>query len=239
MRYIYFALALGSVVLVNAVPLTAADPAKKGTNQSPPEAVAEAKASKEAEAVHQLHLAYSLIEYGRKNKAPEALITAARILAANGTVELKEKPTHEQPANAPKDKKKDGMDRDNSPRALLEEAKKLSNNNPAIITLANSVELARGAVGGPKRGVETVLALSTDVFRIGFRADEVARVAISGDGDTRLDLYVYDENGNLITSRVGPGDDALASWVPRWTGVFIIKVVNRGLVANRYVIATN
>jgi hypothetical protein len=30
-----------------------------------------------------------------------------------------------------------------------------------------------------------------------------------------VDLYVFDENGNLITSQVGPGDDCLASWVPK------------------------
>jgi len=52
-------------------------------------------------------------------------------------------------------------------------------------------------------------------------------------------IYVYDENGNLVTSQVGPGDDCLASWVPKWSGVFHIKVVNRGLQPNRYVIATN
>ena len=68
---------------------------------------------------------------------------------------------------------------------------------------------------------------------------EVARVALSGDGDTRLDLYIYDENGNPVESQVGPGDDALASWVPLWSGKFTIKVVNRGLLANRYVLVTN
>ena len=36
-----------------------------------------------------------------------------------------------------------------------------------------------------------------DLYKIAFRGGEVARAAVSGDGDTRLDLYVYDENGNL------------------------------------------
>ena len=121
----------------------------------------------------------------------------------------------------------------------LQEAKELSNNNPAVVALANSVELPRGVVGGPKRTVEVVEPLGADVYTFTFRGGEVARAAVSGDGDTRLDLYVYDDNGNLITSQVGPGDDCLASWVPRWTGVFVIKVVNRGLLQNRYVILTN
>ena len=238
MKYTRLALALtGALLLATVAPSTAEE--KKGTNQSAPDAVAKAKSSPEATAVQQLRLAYSLIEYGRKNDAPEALITAARIIAANGTVESKEKPTREKSSDAPKDKKEAKPAPDNSARALLAEAKKLSKNDPAVVALANSIELPRGAVGGPKRTVEVVEALSTDNFKIRFREDEVARVLISGDGDTRLDLYIYDEGGNLITSRVGPGDDALASWVPKWTGVFVIKVVNRGRVSNRYTILTN
>ena len=116
----YSALALGSaLLLVVAAPLMAQD--KTGTNQAPPEAAAKAKPSAEADAVQQLHLAHSLIEYGRKNKAPEALIIAARILAANGTVELKEKPTHEAAPDAPKGEKKDKPAGDISPRALLQD----------------------------------------------------------------------------------------------------------------------
>ena len=112
----------------------------------------------EASAVQQLRLAYSLIEYGRKNNAPEALITAARILAANGTVEMKEKPTQEKLPGTAKDPEEAKKPADNSPRALLAEAKKLSKSNAAVVALANSIELPRGAVGGPKRGVTTVRA---------------------------------------------------------------------------------
>jgi len=238
MRSIYSTLALGSaLLLVVAAPLTAQE--KTGTNQAPPEAAAKAAPSPNADAVQQIHLAHCLIEYGRKNKAPEALITAARILAANGTVDLEQKPTHETAPDAPKGEKKDKPACDNSPKALIEEAKALSNNDAAIVALANSIEISRGAVGGPKRIVEVVEPAQADVYKITFRGGEVARVAVSGDGDTRLDLYVYDENGNLVTSQVGPGDDCLASWVPKWTGVFIIKAVNRGLLPNRYIMATN
>ncbi len=243
MRSVYSTLALASALLLAAIPLLAGGLSrveeKKGTNQAPPEASAKAKPSANAEAVQQLHLAHSLIEYGRKNKAPEALITAARILSSHGTSEMKEKPTHDNPADAPKAEKKEKKEADNSPRALLEEAKKMSNNSPAIVTLANSIELSRGAVGGPKRNVDVVKPLGTDQYRIAFRGNEIARFAVSGDGDTRLDLYIYDEFGNLVTSQVGPGDDCLASWVPRWTGDFIIRVVNRGIVSNRYIVLTN
>ena len=238
MRSIHSALALGSTLLLAVVTHLLAQE-KTGTNQAPPESAAGAKPSAGDDAVQQIHLAHSLIDYGRKNQAPEALITAARILAANGTVALEEKPAHEGAGAAPKGRKKDKAAPDDSPRALLQEAKELAGNSPAVVSLANSVELSRDVVGGVKRTVEIVAPLQADVYKLTFRGGEVARAAVSGDGDTRLDLYVYDENGNLVTSQVGPGDDCLASWVPRWTGTFVLKVVNRGLLPNRYVIVAD
>ena len=230
-----------SLVLTLAVASAApsAGQEKKGTNTAAPEAAAMATMTPEAEAVQRLSLAHGLIQYGRKNKVPEALVTAARILADTSTTELKDKPTR---GVGPKDATtgdKPKPEVDNSPKALLEEAKALSGQNESIVKLANAVEIKRGAVGGPKRTVDVVKALDTDSFQIVFRGGEIAKVAFSGDGDTRLDMYVYDESGNLVASQVGPGDDALSSWLPRWTGPFVIKVVNRGRVSNRYVIVTN
>ena len=168
MKSIFVALALGSALLLANAVAPAADE-KKGTNQAPAQDAAKAKTSAEADAVQQLGLAHSLIEYGRKNKAPEALITAARILAANSTVELAEKPTHEAAPDAPKTETKDKPASDDSPKALLEEAKKLSKDNPAIVALADSLELSRGAVGGPKQAVSVVLPLASDVYNVNFR----------------------------------------------------------------------
>lgn len=227
------------LVAAAAAPRLTGAEEKKGTNAAAPEAVAGAKANDAADKVQKVALAHSLIRYARKSKAPEGLITAARILAEVGGEKLEAKPTSVADPKAPKAGKKDKPVADNSPKALLAEAKKLSGDDPAIVKLANSVELSRGAVGGPKRAAHSVNALGTDSFSVTFRGGEVARVAISGDGDTRLDLFIYDEFGNLVDSRVGPGDDAMASWVPKWTGKFTIKVVNRGIVYNRYVIVTN
>ena len=101
MRSTYIVLAVGSALfLAFASSLTAEE--KKGPNQAPSEAAAAAKSSAEADAVRDLHLAYCLIQYGRKHKAPEAPISAARILGSHATVELTERPTHQNTANAPK-----------------------------------------------------------------------------------------------------------------------------------------
>ena len=62
-------------------------------------------------------------------------------------------------------------------------------------------------------------------------------VAILGDGDTDLDLYVYDENGNEIVSDTDGTDQCYVSWYPKWAGQFRIEIKNLGRVSNQYCLA--
>jgi hypothetical protein len=86
---------------------------------------------------------------------------------------------------------------------------------------------------------DIVRAKSSNVYHWTFVGHEWEVLAVSGDGDTDLDLYVYDDNGNLIAKDDDYSDDCLVRFMPRWTGHFTIKVVNRGKYANRYTIGTN
>ena len=85
----------------------------------------------------------------------------------------------------------------------------------------------------------TVLGHDTNEYSFTFDGGAFASVSISGDGSTDLDLYVYDEDGNLIASNTNSIDDASVSWVPIWTGQFTIHVVNRGRVYNDFVMSLN
>jgi len=108
------------------------------------------------------------------------------------------------------------------------------------VVLALTVTAQADSLGG--RSVRTVVipGNSTDTWTVTFVAGERASVAIVGDGDTDLDLYVFDEFGNRITWSDGPTDREACTWVPRRTGPFKIKVVNRSrTIANRYAIAWN
>lgn len=99
-----------------------------------------------------------------------------------------------------------------------------------------------GAYNGPNHNsdkVDKVDTNSTDVYRVAFVAGRPACVAVKGDGDTNLDLLVYDENGNLVASDTDASDACLVRWTPKWTGTFVIKVVNLGGVYNCYDLATN
>lgn len=56
-------------------------------------------------------------------------------------------------------------------------------------------------------------------------------IALQGDGDTDLDLFIYDERGALIRKSDGPTDvESVLFLAPR--GTLRIKVVNLGTVHN-------
>ena len=94
--------------------------------------------------------------------------------------------------------------------------------------------------GGPeitRTGV--VQAGQTHVYSFTFRGGEKAVVVVRGDGDTDLDLRVFDEHDNLIAFDDDPTDECVVAWTPAWTGKFTVKVVNHGAVANAYKLGTN
>jgi hypothetical protein len=217
---------------------------KKGKNLTPHEELKGIKPSASAKGVSDVSLAFSLATYGRKNKSPVALLAAARILAKTPTEEAKQKPKTEKNKGAgDTEPVKTGKVRDNSPKALLAEALRMSKNDEHIANLAARVERliedSRGAVGGPQVRTTTLPGNMNDTYTVSFRGGEEARVAVVGSGNTTLDLYIYDQNGNLVTSAVGPGDRCLCTWVPIWTGPFRVRVVNMGFQANTYSIAWN
>ena len=127
---------------------------------------------------------------------------------------------------------------------LFELAREYSGSNGQLLALVADTEAmaqatTKGRRGGAAEVYDRVLARRTDVWRIVFRGRELAEVCVVGDGDTDLDLYVYDEGGNLICSDTGYTDRAYCSWTPRWTGPFEIEIENLGGVYNRYRLATN
>lgn len=60
-----------------------------------------------------------------------------------------------------------------------------------------------------------------------------AQILLSGDGDTDLDLYLYDSSG-MIGKSESYGDDEVLNVTVYNPGQFTVKVVNRGNVYNDY-----
>ena len=188
-----------------------------------------------------LMTASSLAKYGYANSSPTALIEAARIFASIQVQESNVEKTTENKDVPTLKEIKISFD----PEKLLADAKELAGKDKTILALVKRVEselsegTSRGAVGGPCYTQDRVLAKSYEDYVVKFWANELAEVCVSGDGDTDLDLYVYDSNGNLIGSDTDYTDDCVVRWVPAWTGTFVVRIVNRGMVYNNFVIWTH
>lgn len=201
--------------------------------------------SQKAKSVKNLSLAYSLAKYGRENKDPQMLIAAAKIIMETPVESLALEKSSEkiEEGTVAQGTKEDGERQDISASQLLAEARQLANNDPTIIAMITNVEnsgsTSRGRVGGPTRHVDSVNARSVDNYSIPFQAGQVARIGVAGDGDTDLDCYIYDSNGNLVDRDTDYTDSCLLEFVPRWTGNFTLRIKNEGGVHNRYLLLTN
>jgi hypothetical protein len=119
--------------------------------------------------------------------------------------------------------------------------------NRAVWAMAAAITLGMGLATTATAGAlprlkpadSRVEAFGVDAYEVVFEEGEPAVVALRGDGDTHLDLIVYDEDGIRIAADRDGGAISTAHWTPRWTGKFIIKIINRGPVYNHYRLGTN
>ena len=163
------------------------------------------------------------------------MLAAARLEAMAATEATSRDKTSEggtTEAGAPKPEKADLY-------ALAEQFAGTNETLHALIEGSKASARTKGAGGGPKLSYDRVGAYSMDSYRVRFRGGEYAQVSVRGDGDTDLDLYVYDEYGNLVCRDTDSTDQTYCGWTPAWTGTFRIKIENLGSVYNRYRIATN
>lgn len=223
------ALIISSVALGSVS--TAFSAQQKGVNTGSPKSAAP---SASATAVESLRTAQALARYGDANKDALSLITAARIVKDVGESESRAKRTGGKAGDSKN--KPDLM----TVASLIERAKALAGGRADLIALADDVgkSASRGAVNGPGALRTVVGRTMTDSYRVVFRGGEPARVTVSGDGDSDLDLFVYDEHGNQICRDDDASDDMYCAWTPRYTGSFTIRVRNLG-VANQYRIVHN
>ena len=80
----------------------------------------------------------------------------------------------------------------------------------------------------------TVSANTTRYHNYQLYAGECVRVVLNGDGDTDLDLYVYDSAGRLIESSTGYSDYETLDITAYADTTMTVKVVNRGSYINQY-----
>ena len=191
------------------------------------------------EDIQALKTAYKLAEYGYKNDAASALVEAAIIINANPTreMELGDKSTESKEISP-----ENGVCFD--PKQLIADAKDLAGRDKELLAYIGKVEKTigkskRGAICGPFVKTSLILPFATDQYYVKFAGGRKANVILEGTDISDLDLYVYDENENLIDYDNDSTSDCAVSFTPRWDGFFIIYVVNNGILPNPYLLATN
>jgi hypothetical protein len=192
-------------------------------------------------AISALRLATELVKYGYSQQSALPLIDALQIISENPTQTLNVEVKGE--TATPQTDSKGGIVTLDVAK-IATSAKEFADGDETMLALISQVEndangIHRGAVNGPRKGCYAVSAGCYNDFDVSFVKGYLAEVLVSGDGDTDLDLYIYDSNGNLITCDTDYTDDCYVRWVPAWTGRFTIRVVNRGGVYNNYVVVTN
>jgi hypothetical protein len=110
----------------------------------------------------------------------------------------------------------------------------------AATVISGSVAVA-GAIGGPAFALrEYIYGYQTIDYRVAFRGGEWAKVGVVGTNSSNLDLFIYDEFGNLVAYDVTYIDNYCeVTFYVTYPQVYTLRVVNRGANVNLFDIATN
>jgi hypothetical protein len=202
---------------------------KKGPNvQESPKGV---KESPKTKAMDDMALAAQLIQYGRREKSAESLLLAAQMMHKTSMEKLgAERKTEggtkaEAPASV-----------DDSPKALVAEAKKMSN-SPQTQALAKATqqiidESSRGPAGGPRFDNFTILPGQKITWDpVTFIGLQPATVHINNRVFGNMILEVFDQFGNRVAVDSTPGTFFRVNWTPAFNGTFTIRLTNRDTIA--------
>lgn len=195
-----------------------------------------------SESLAAVKLANQVLRYGYENKSTLALLNALQIFSENPTQAFNATKKGDAVDESKTDGKKAKVSFDYE--SVLADAQAFADGDPNLLALIDNIDAEakgaqRGNINGPSRDYSAVNGNSHLDYSASFVANELAEILVSGDGDTDLDLYVYDSNGNLIAKDTDYSDDCYVRWIPAWTGRYTIRIVNRGPVYNRFVILTN
>lgn len=192
-----------------------------------------------------IQVATNLVNLGMSSKQPLYLISAAQILMDNPLASFELQDADDNPQFDGKTKENDNGLALN-PKVLLEEAKKLSNDDNVLALIAEVTAklskeekvVTRGAKYGRVYTSRRVNSNSTYTFYITYTGGRRATLSLVGDGDTDLDFYVY-KNGTLVGSDDDYTDEAYFYWTPRYDTEYKVRVVNRGNVYNVFKVISN
>lgn len=199
----------------------------------------QAVSSPSLDALNEALLADRLAAVGDRTKDALLLIAAARIKQRIGESDVTRKLAGKAADAAASDRKGDA--RRTNVTSLLARARDYAGGRKDLIALADDVAKSgvRGRVGGVSRTEHIIRGGAEYSVTHTFRGGEPAGVAIRGDGDTDLDLFIYDASGKRLCGADGPLDEEICRWRPADTSEFRIVIKNLGGVSNSYRLWTN
>jgi len=234
-------LAAGSIGMAGAAPTSGGS--QKGTNAS---AVPGTPVSATG-GVSGFNAAMEIAEVGRQQKDPLILVAAARAVLAIGSTpgedaakegaadKAKPAATTTGPATKVAGASKPLVDR------LLADATTYARGDQAMLGYIRETEAGagRGTTAGPHRHNVELRAGRYIDYTERFVGGQLAEAAVVGDGDTDVDVAIYDQNGNRVCASTRGGDREYCSWTPAWTGNFTVRVTNYGRVYNNLALLVN
>jgi hypothetical protein len=192
------------------------------------------------ESIQTLKLASELTLYGYKNNAVLPLIQAADLYLSVNTKELKAEAREKGEGKETSKKEKVSFD----VNKILADAKELATleaDETLYLTLIANLEKkakdqTRSPINGVSKTYERVQAHAKDTYTVRFNAYQYSYIEVYGDGDTDLDLFVYDNNGNLLASDTRAAYNASVWIYANCTCPFKVVVKNNGNVHNNYML---
>ncbi|MGF1625561.1 MAG: hypothetical protein ACFCVH_11810 [Alphaproteobacteria bacterium] len=113
---------------------------------------------------------------------------------------------------------------------MLTAARALSGGRDDLLGLIEDAEAesARGSIYGSGYYEGYISGGDNLYYDEAFFGGEQAVITLQGHNPSDIDLWIYDEFGNLICSSTGYSSYETCSFTPRWTGNFTIRVENEG-----------
>jgi len=184
----------------------------------------------------QILVAQELYQLGVAERDPVLVIAAARIMARVGSSEVTRESTTDAPATAtaPTTRVPDLA-------MAIDTARQLAQGNTQLLAMVDGLgtQAQRGRVAGPGFVNNWVAPGFQRDFTINFQGREYAQVWLAGDGNSLLNLQVFDENGNHLCTARRAGDRQSCGWTPVWTGSFRVRIVNVGGTPSNFRMSTN
>jgi len=187
--------------------------------------------------IEQLRLGYQLAEWARQAGDADAMLAAARVVAASGARAARISGNALLPSDD---------DSATPAAALADEATRMAPGDARIAAAAAAVRdsVARGFVDGPsgagplalerRLGAHAVLSWSARA-----RGGEMAIVSAVGDGDSDIDLKVSNGTGVAVCSDRKRDYYPVCRWSVGRAGTYRIEVTNKGIVPSNVMVLSN